>query len=441
MGAEFGGLENLKQEEKDQLVGKADVPETLADSPKEDPKPENTENTKKEKKAKNGEFNLEKVGLKMQNKVFELRSKKQIEHLENEGEEFTAEQEAEMEKELQRYALDLLKEEKKKHRKEKIENSGPLMQYYHKASKWYGKLDDTPNGRIGKKFLETGISGSLYLGTATATSMISPANAMWKLGTRIAVVTGFEAAAVKTMQAIAKKNPNFLRKIGNIFAKKNETSTQVPEFKQESVTSTGAVNFAPENTNTTIPEQKLIDNIKSIDFRKLKYAGIALGTSFVFFMGGWVAAVATGTALVTKEQLSDLLKRKIEKYEAKMEALSSELDFNSEGDAFMKTLKETEVELDKITKTIKELELIRSVIKGTLTFANGLAGTAIQGPSEVPTTQGNTANGTGFDTKNIAGSSRRLATAPAGEIKEQLKVIAKKEKKDSKNTEEEKIAA
>ena len=118
MGAEFGGLENLKQEDKDQLIGNADVAETLADSPKEDSKPENTENTKKEKKVKNGEFNLEKVGLKMQNKVFELRSKKQIEHLENEGEEFTAEQEAEMEKELQRYALDLLKEEKKKHRKE-----------------------------------------------------------------------------------------------------------------------------------------------------------------------------------------------------------------------------------------------------------------------------------------------------------------------------------
>ncbi|MFN4181527.1 MAG: hypothetical protein ACK4FA_02435 [Candidatus Paceibacteria bacterium] len=372
-------------------------------------KSESVQNKTETKKGKK-EFDINVVSSKIQDAVEARRAEKQIALLESGREEdITEEEKNALDKELRQYALDLLLKEKKKYRKENIENSGPLVRYYHKFNKWYDSLEDTPRGRVGRKFLESGLTGSLFLGTATAAGLVPPTTALTQLGARVVTATTFRALAASAMNFLTKKRPDFVKKVANIFSEKNQSVTPTVEFKPENVAHTGVPNFSSENQSTTLEK-----SAPNIDFRKMKYAGIALGTSFVFLMGGWVAAAATGVALVSKEQLSDMLKRKIEKYKEQVNSLSSQINVDNTSELFLANIDQVSQELDKITKTIQELELVRSVVKGTMTYANGLVSADIGLPG--------------------GGSVRRLATDPADELKITSKKILKAEKK--KNNEE-----
>ena len=363
----------------------------------------------KEKKRKNAStFDIEKVATKIQTSVEELRAKKQIAFLESgRTEDLTPEEQERLEIELRQHALDMLLKEKKKHRKETIENSGPLVRYYHKFNKWYDSLEDTPQGRVGRKFLESGLSGSLFLGTATAVGLVPPTTALTQLGTRVATATTFRAVAASAMNFLTKKRPELVKKVANMFRADNQSITPQVEFSAENTTYTEVPNFSPANQDATLEHSS-----PTIDFRKMKYAGIALGTSFVFLMGGWVAATATGIALVSKEQLSDMLKRKIEAYEKRVRGLSEQIHVDSTSSEFLANMDVVSRELDQLTKTIKELEVARSIVKGTMTYANGLVNADIGLPG--------------------GGGVRRLATDPADELKITSKQILKAEKKKAK---------
>ncbi len=421
MGAEAPGLENILKDTKNPSEVKPSA-DSLASEPEQDTAPsikieDKNTSEKKETKKVEKKIDINKVALKMQEKIAERRNEQQIKALESGREEdLSPEESAALEQELRQYALDLLIKEKKKHRQDKIENSGPLVRYYTKVNKWYKGLEETPKGRVAQKFLQSGITGSLFLGTATAVGIVPPTTALAQLGTRVATATGFRALAAGTMNFLSKKRPDFVKKMTNLFSEKNSSTTEVPKFDEKNIDHTGVPKFSEQTSNTLEAKNP------SIDFKKMKYAGIALGTSFVFLMGGWVAAAATGAALVSKEQLNDMLKKKIEKYEARAKELSSQIDISPENENFLANIEKVSNELDKITKTIKELQIARSVVKGTLTYANGLIGTELNLPG--------------------GGGARRLGTDQADELKINSKKVLKLEKKAYKDKKDaEKLAA
>lgn len=243
--------------------------------------------------------------------------------------------------------------------------------------KSYKKLEETPKGRIKKEAIDAAVSGSLFLSTATGLGFISSNIALKRLAARVAVITGFQAAAnafvnrvgVDRLQKAIAKVP-FLQKK----SEENTSITQIPEFKTVNINvSDKQPSFKKGDLDSTIAQE----DVPQIDLKKLKYAAMVLGTGTVFVLSGGFMAAVIGGRFAAKVALEKFIDVKKSKYETESLMLKSNIDFSVEPENFLAGIEDIYSKIRLFKDKKKKLKFLESFFEGAMTFSNGLASIAV----------------------------------------------------------------